>query len=176
VRGHREIAERRRDEAEGVERSKPCSGEGRREREPAVELEIQHPAQTCGTSPAPTRERPVDPVGQRRPGQRERPRQPRGVASSITWPSERRRRDDRSGESPAERECINRVQVVRLPVIAAGKCLRDQELLKKERADSCSDELQTAAAVIACKRDRGDNDRDDSSTRDTNPPCAHACA
>ena len=57
-----------------------------------------------------------------------------------------------------------------------GKCLRDQELLKKERAQRRGRESDASPVVIPRERDRGEEDRDDPSARDTNPSRAHACA
>src|SRR5439155_23378052 len=65
-RRHREVAQRGRDETDGIERPEPCSRESRRKREPAIELEIEHPTETCWPAPAPTRQRSVDPISQRR--------------------------------------------------------------------------------------------------------------
>jgi len=173
---HCEVAQRGRDDTNGIECPEPRSSEGRRKREPAVELEVEHATETRWPAPAPARQRTVDPIGQRRSRHRERPRDPRRVASSIARTCQRRRGNDRSGEAPAERERIDRVQIVGLPVIATPKCLRDQELLKKERGERCGRESDASPAVIPRERNRGEEDRDEPSARDTNPSCAHACA
>jgi len=171
---HREVAERRRDESNGIERPESCSREGRGKRQPAVELEIQHATELRWPASPPARQRTVDPVGQRRSRHRERPRDPRGVASSIARTCEGRGGDDRSGEAPAEGERIDRVQIVGLPVVTTSERARDQELLKKERARSRDHESDAASTVISRERGRGKEDRDDPSARDPNPSCAHA--
>src|SRR2546423_3211835 len=116
-RGHREIPERRRDQANCIERPEPCSRESRRERQPAVELEIEHPAETRRAASAPPGERTVYPIGERRPGEREGPGELRGVAPAIARARERRRGDDRSPEPSAERERVDSIEVIGLPIV-----------------------------------------------------------
>ena len=174
-RRHREIAKRRGDETEGIERPEPCPCERCRQRQPAVELEIEHPAQTGRTAPAATRQRTVDPIGQRRTRERERPRDPRRVAPSITRPRERGRGDDRSAEPSAERERINSVQVLRLAVFVAPERSRDQDLLE-EKGSECGRHESRATPAITPEWDRREQNRNDPTARDTDPSCAHACA
>src|SRR5437879_9716724 len=116
-RRHREVAQRGRDETNGIERPEPCSRERRRKGEPAVELEIEHATETRWPAPAPARQRTVDPIREGRTAEGQRPRDPRRVPPTIVRSCARGRGDDRCGEASAQRQRIDGVAIIGLTPI-----------------------------------------------------------
>jgi len=175
-RRHREIPKRGRHETNRIERPEPCPRERCCERQPAVELQIQHPTETRRTAPTPARKRAVYPIGQRRTGEREGPRELRRIASPIAGPGDRRRGDDRSPKPSAQGNRVDGIEIVGLAIFAARESSRDEELLDQERSQGNSHEPRAATALISREQDGRAEDRDDPDAGDTNPSCAHAYA